>query len=440
MKIKIPLLLFVVFIIFNLKIKSQGYTNWVTGDTADFVTTDYLPGIVLAGGGGDNDDAMRWMLGRAGGGDVVVIRASGSDGYNDYFFSELGMDVNSVETIRFDDVSAATLAYVLQKMEQAEVLFIAGGDQYDYYQFWKDNEVEEAINFLINEKQITVGGTSAGMAILGNAYYTPPGGSAVSDEVLSNPFHPNVDILGQNDFIENPYLPTVITDTHFDQRERAGRLMVFLARLVVENNERIFAIACNEYTGVCIDGIGNARVYGEYPEYDDFAYFLETNCQADFLPEILEANQPLTWNKNMAAVKAYRLPGTVSGNNYFYSTDWVPIGGGEWFDWYVEEGVLFQNESAEAGCGLVNNFIEIKKESTFEIYPTLVSNSFLVKNNSTVFSKYDLTIYNLLGQQFLNKKLNDRTAEINIGEFNAGIYLIKISDGNKIFSQKIIKK
>ena len=36
------------------------------------------------GGASENDAAMAWFLERAGGGDVLVLRASGSDGYNDY--------------------------------------------------------------------------------------------------------------------------------------------------------------------------------------------------------------------------------------------------------------------------------------------------------------------------------------------------------------------
>jgi predicted membrane GTPase involved in stress response len=59
-------------------IHGQGYTSFFSGDTAD-VTTEPIPGIVLAGGGGDNDQAMQWMLERADSGDVVVLRASGSD-------------------------------------------------------------------------------------------------------------------------------------------------------------------------------------------------------------------------------------------------------------------------------------------------------------------------------------------------------------------------
>nr|MCU0404901.1 hypothetical protein [Chitinophagaceae bacterium] len=68
----------------------------ITGDTAD-IKTATSPGLLLAGGGGDVDEAMRWLLQRSGGGDVVIIRASGGTGYNKYLY-ELGK-VNSVESL-----------------------------------------------------------------------------------------------------------------------------------------------------------------------------------------------------------------------------------------------------------------------------------------------------------------------------------------------------
>ena len=51
------------------------------------------------GGATEDDNAMIWFLERSNGGDILVLRTSGSDGYNNYLFSELGVNVNSVETI-----------------------------------------------------------------------------------------------------------------------------------------------------------------------------------------------------------------------------------------------------------------------------------------------------------------------------------------------------
>jgi cyanophycinase-like exopeptidase len=331
---------------------SQGFTNWIVGDTSDVTPANYLPGLVLAGGAGDNDEAMQWMLERADGGDVLVIRASSSDGYNDYFFSELGVSVNSVETIRFDGPAAASDPYVLRRIQEAEVLFIAGGDQYDYYEYWKDNAVEEAIQGLLLEKGVTVGGTSAGMAILGHGYYTPSGSGIVSDEALGNAYHPFMNVTGYGDFLTPFYMQHTITDTHFDQRNRAGRSMAFLARLTHEFGFQARGIAANEYTAVCIDETGLARVFGEYPEYEeDQIYFMRVNCAEPYGPEEYSAGDPIHWYRNEEAVKVYRVPATIDGNHTFDLSNWLDGNGGMWEDWYIDQGVLVQSENATPpGC------------------------------------------------------------------------------------------
>ncbi|HPF92368.1 MAG TPA: cyanophycinase, partial [Tenuifilaceae bacterium] len=228
------------------------------GSTDDVTPENHTSGILLAGGGGDNDEAMAWLINRADGGDIVVIRASETDGYNDYLFTELGITVNSVETILIDSREAAEHPYVEQQIRNAEALFIAGGDQYDYYQYWKDTPVMDAINYLLNDKGVAVGGTSAGMAILGKAYYTPSGTGAQSSTVLNNPYHSSTNIIGRDNFIDANILNNTITDTHFDARDRSGRLFTFMARMVTDWGIEAKGIAANEYTAVCIDVDGKA--------------------------------------------------------------------------------------------------------------------------------------------------------------------------------------
>lgn len=58
------------------------------------------------------------------------------------------MGLHSVETIRFEAPAAAIDSFVIKKIRGAELLFIAGGDQFDYYQLWKDGPIQDAINYL----------------------------------------------------------------------------------------------------------------------------------------------------------------------------------------------------------------------------------------------------------------------------------------------------
>ncbi|MCS6990240.1 MAG: Type 1 glutamine amidotransferase-like domain-containing protein [Chitinophagales bacterium] len=328
---------------------AQPYISYLKGDSSD-VATQALPGLVLAGGAGDNNDAMKWMLQRADSGDVVVLRVSDSDGYNNYFYTSLKVPVNSVETLVIPSADAAAHPYVEQRIRQAEVLFIAGGDQAEYVTYWKDSPVEAAINYLMQEKKVTVGGTSAGCAILGHAYFSALNGTVGSQQALNSPYS-GLMTIGYNDFLLHPWMQHVITDTHYDNPDRRGRHIAFLARLTTDYGFRACGIGIDEYTAVCIDESGIARVFGEYPTYDDYAYFLQANCFEPFEPETCQAGQKITWIRNQQAVKVYRVPGNKSGQYYFDLNDWESGSGGKWQDWYVDHGQLFVIENANpADC------------------------------------------------------------------------------------------
>jgi hypothetical protein len=48
------------------------------------IATSTIAGTVLMGGSTDVDAAFQWLCDRSGGGDFLVIRATGTDAYNPY--------------------------------------------------------------------------------------------------------------------------------------------------------------------------------------------------------------------------------------------------------------------------------------------------------------------------------------------------------------------
>jgi cyanophycinase-like exopeptidase len=315
-------------------------TFYNTGSTVDAITNP-LSGILLAGGATDNDDAMRWFLQRADGGDIVVIRATGSDGYNNYLYSGLDVAVNSVTSIVIASQASADQQVVYDAMIKAEALFIAGGNQWDYVNFWKNTLVEDAIHYLVNDKGVTIGGTSAGLAVLGEVAYTAENNTVWSSEALNDPYHFRVTL--DNDFLHIPFLEEVVTDSHYnriqgDDEDRKGRHVVFMARMVMDWDMDAKGIGINEYTAVGVNEDGMARVFGN-PAYEDYAYFLKVNGE---VPESCEASIPLTWNHDGQALSVYKILGNPEGNNSFDLTDWQAASGGEWQNWYVMDGVLFE--------------------------------------------------------------------------------------------------
>jgi cyanophycinase-like exopeptidase len=354
------------FLLYAPFLSAQNYQSWIVGDALD-ANVVAEGGICLMGGASDNDDAMRWFLQQCNGGDVLVLRASGADGYNNYLFSDLGVAVNSVETILFNNAAASNETYVKQRIEQAEGIWIAGGDQWNYVSYWRDTPVDSLINKGIAERNMVIGGTSAGMAIQGEYYFTAQNGTVSSATALSNPYNASV-TTSNLPFIENPYLQGVITDTHYDNPDRKGRHMVFLARTLQDQQQKIKGIACDEYTAVCIDTDGVARVFGEYPSYDDNAYFLQVNCElSDPSPESCQSGMALTWNHNGEAVKVYRVRGTTNGSNTFDLKDWKTGNGGTWLHWGVNSGVLSETLGTAPNCPV--NSIEEQANMEIVLFP-----------------------------------------------------------------------
>jgi beta-aspartyl-peptidase (threonine type) len=216
-------------------------------------------GLLLSGGGGDVEAAWRWFVACAGGGDIVVLRAGGGDGYQKFIFEEIG-GVASVTTIKVNDASASHDPALLARLAAAEGIFLAGGDQSRYVKFWKDTPVASALNAHLAAGK-PLGGTSAGLAVLGEFYYSAMLDSVTSDQVLANPFDANV-TLGAG-FIAAPALAGVITDSHFMPRQRLGRLIGFLGRLQTDHPSapRLVGLGVDEATALCVEPDSTARVH-----------------------------------------------------------------------------------------------------------------------------------------------------------------------------------
>ncbi|WP_300603259.1 cyanophycinase [Niabella sp.] len=300
----------------------------IVGDAADVQTTT-KSGIVIMGGGTDVEAAFRWMIERSGGGDVVIIRATGTNAYNAYV-KGLG-NVNSVETLKIDSRKLADDDGVAKIIRDAEMLFIAGGDQSDYTGYWKGTKVMAAINYLLTEKKVPVGGTSAGAAILGNYYFSAERGGIESPEALLNPYAQKITI-GKDDFLKTPFLQNVITDQHFTQRDRQGRSAIFLGRVMQDWGKTPYGIAVDENTAVCIDETGMAHVVGS-----NKAFFLKTDAAKK--PETFEANKAATWNSDGKAIQVSAIA-AIAGNNKFNMNTFEPdnTSGLEKFWWSVVSG------------------------------------------------------------------------------------------------------
>ncbi len=407
----------------------------------DPVDTNHMPGLVLAGGQTDNDDAMEWMLQRADGGDVVVLRASGSDGYNSYFYSGLGVDINSVTSIVITGPEDADSQEVVDILENAEVVFIAGGNQWHYVNEWRNSQLLTSLNQLISEKQITIGGTSAGMAVLGEVVFSAEEGTVWSSEALGNPYHHRVKL--EKDFLEVPFMAQTVTDSHYnrihdDGMNRHGRHVAFMARMITDWDMDARGVAANEYTAIAVDETGKARVFG-HPGYDDYAYFLRKHGGA---PEICEQGEPLHWEQNQEAIIAYKIKGDYDGTGWFDMDSWEDGDGGEWQFWYVEEGNLAVVAEDETHVPQ-----QMPPEITINLYPNPASNKLNIEIPATghpLFNRQtEIHILTLEGKSIRKETPGNpggASYTMDVSGFPTGSYILKISDGRQSASTTWTKK
>ena len=265
------------------------------GNNQDFkVEAKY--GLLLMGGGRDVDSAIQWMIDHANGGDILILRASGSDAYNEYLFDLANGSINSVKTLLIDSRELANNDEVIRDIKLAEAIFIAGGNQADYVNFWSNTKLSNELSELILNKKIVLGGTSAGSAILGEFIFDAIKGTVYSDEALNDPYIEYVS-LQKNNLVDIDILQSMITDTHYNNPDRLGRHIAFMARLRKDFNTNVKGIGIQEETAVIIEDDGIAKVLGK-----GGAYFI--NAINPTLPEIVNPQQALTWGKDTKALKA----------------------------------------------------------------------------------------------------------------------------------------
>jgi len=262
------------------KTSTPTYDSYLTGSPAD-VSPATTGGLLLEGGGTDVPDAFKWLVARAGGGDIVIIRASGADGYNN-FIMRLGT-TDSVESIVFKSREASNDPAIIRTLERAEAVFLAGGDQSNYIRYWKDTPVQTTLNRLA-ARGVPIGGTSAGLAVLAEFGFSAMNDSITSAAALADPLSDRITI--ERAFLKLPHLAGIITDSHFVERDRLGRTLVFLAQ-IVENGwaTPARAIAIDRETAVLVETNGTASIVGNGP-----AFFIQTTRRAT----TYKANTPLT--------------------------------------------------------------------------------------------------------------------------------------------------
>jgi cyanophycinase len=133
----------------------------------------------------------------------------------------------------------------------------------------------------------------------------------------------------EREFLKIPVLKGVITDSHFSARERMGRSVVFMSRIVQDGwAEEAHGIGIDETTAVLVDADGKATVVGK-----NAAYFMALKHK----PERCVAGQPLT----VRNLEVYKLPAGAAAK--FDLKSWTGTNGSS-FEVNVVDGKMSRTD------------------------------------------------------------------------------------------------
>lgn len=232
--------------------------------------------IVAAGGGseGNQGDTTAWSYklykklvdnGDVNGDGkikVAILSTDIQDSWLPNYFLWLG--ATEAFNVRVANKSDANNATVVDPVKTADVIFLKGGDQGLYYDYWNGTTLEGYIRTVVETNNGAIGGTSAGAMSL--AQYAFAGGKdLISLDVLQDAKTPYLDDTNGGSGIHNDFLgflPGVFIDTHYTTRARTGRSIGIMGKAVQDYAvPNLVAIGIDERTGLAISG-STAEVIG----------------------------------------------------------------------------------------------------------------------------------------------------------------------------------
>ncbi len=219
--------------------------------------------LLIIGGGSESDEAggwstepYSWAVAQSANKRVAIISYStASDWMRNYFVDHCG--AASAKDFKLNSKTIADNQETYDSLMTYDVIFLKGGDQWNYYSTYKNTLTQDAIRDKYNEGGV-ICGTSAGLAVLSKVIFTAQRGTVYPDECIEDPNNQYVTLA--DDFFD--FYPGYIFDSHFTERGRAGRLMGFLANWKLNHEEMITGIGIDETTAMAISEEKVGQVFG----------------------------------------------------------------------------------------------------------------------------------------------------------------------------------
>lgn len=290
------------------------------------MTVELLPqGYICAVGGGSegtndwNRAPYSWIVEKADSGKIVVLSVNEETTWIPDYFRSLGASTSY--NLRINSRTLADSQAMYDSIVASDGVFIKGGNQYNYVNYWKGTLTEEAIKVVFNRGGV-ISGTSAGAMVLGEHDLSAKYGTYYPDDALPNPFINQSHV--ESDFLK--LIPGVLFDTHVIERARQGRMVPLFAKLHSDGIDDVTIVGIDDRTAICIspDGTGTVMGSGAVTIYRvDSLTNITTNQPAYNIENLLAHQLVAGWEYDFINKQIKTIP--ASAKPFIISSPGVPV-------------------------------------------------------------------------------------------------------------------
>ena len=229
------------------------------------------------------DATRRFFTEGSNGKDIVLIsQAPENSSTADYVYDATGGTARSVTLLNLLTREAANDPRVAKIIDGADAIWLGGGGQSTYFATWQGTLAGAALT-RASLGAVAIGGGSAGLAVLGAmAYVDLPWDGIKSRFATLEPLSPRVNMVGQgggglpfvglSNTINSP-LFNIVTDTHFVERDRMGRLIALTGRAAGRPTS---GLGVDSDTAILVEPQANDWTWTVFGRGD--AYFISPNA------------------------------------------------------------------------------------------------------------------------------------------------------------------
>jgi len=217
--------------------------------------------LMLAGGGGESsggwsDLPYSWVVTQSAIKKIAIISVNDETDWLPNYFKSFG--AKWAKNFKIDSKSLANSQWLYDSLITYGAIFLKGGDQSKYYEYYKGTKTQQAIQHVYNNGGV-LAGTSAGAMILSPIVFTAQVASVDPSTALMSAYSPQITLA--NDFL-NTIQGNFIFDTHVAERGRLGRLPAFMATWYKQTGQIAIGVGIDDHTAICISPNRLATVYG----------------------------------------------------------------------------------------------------------------------------------------------------------------------------------